>query len=204
MRLLERENIQQRQQILEKWSDKAKNTVVLPTTRRLNATVQSTIIDVLNTHLSDMDRLTKRTHVPRSCAPSQVAKGLVESQEIYDDADFYGPLLKDLLEQRSQENIGALNGLSFQSVAPWQAAREAKTRKVVDTRASKGRKMRFTVQEKIQNFMAPEDRGKWGDRQREELFASLFGRRATLEENVELENEDEDNMSPDGFVMFGS
>ncbi|CCF34073.1 Bfr2 [Colletotrichum higginsianum] len=39
--------------------------------------------------------------------------------------------------------------------------KEAKTKKHVDRRASKGRKMRFNVHEKLQNFMAPEDRRAW-------------------------------------------
>jgi len=53
----------------------------------------------------------------------------------------------------------------------------------VDTKASKGRKMRYTVHEKLQNFMAPDDRGRWGERQRNELFASLLGRRVGLGED---------------------
>ena len=60
--------------------------------------------------------------------------------------------------------------------------RDFKVKKVVDTKASKGRKMRYTVHEKLQNFMAAEDRGGWGERQRGELFASLLGRRVVLGE----------------------
>lgn len=62
-----------------------------------------------------------------------------------------------------------------------------KVKKQVDTKASKGRKMRYTVHEKLQNFMAPEDRGSWGERQRGELFSSLLGRKMLLaEEEVEV------------------
>lgn len=60
--------------------------------------------------------------------------------------------------------------------------RQFKVKKVVDTKASKGRKMRYTVHEKLQNFMAPEDRGAWGERQRGELFGSLLGARVRMEE----------------------
>ena len=60
--------------------------------------------------------------------------------------------------------------------------REAKTKRHVDTRASKDRKMRYTVQEKLQNFMVPEDRGMWGKRQTDELFGSLLGAQMRLDE----------------------
>ena len=72
--------------------------------------------------------------------------------------------------------VGTVGSLSSQM-------RDFKVKKVVDTKASKGRKMRYTVHEKLQNFMAAEDRGGWGGRQRGELFASLLGRRVALGED---------------------
>ena len=57
-----------------------------------------------------------------------------------------------------------------------QKARKAKRKKTVDTRASKGRKLRYQVHEKLQNFMVPipTQRGAWHDEQIDELFASLL------------------------------
>ena len=82
-------------------------------------------------------------------------------------------------------------------------AREAKTKKVVDTKASKGRRLRYTVQEKLQNFMAPEDRGEWEERQRDELFGSLFGKRLRLgEDDVESEAESEGDAEEAGLMLF--
>ncbi len=52
---------------------------------------------------------------------------------------------------------------------------KSKKRRGVDQRASKGRKIRYSVQEKIQNYMAPEPRGSWHSEMSEELFAALFG-----------------------------
>jgi protein AATF/BFR2 len=111
---------------------------------------------------------------------------------IYDDADFYGLMLKELLEQRSADNANG-GAAEFVVQAPWQVAREAKTKKIVDTKASKGRRLRYTVQEKLQNFMAPEERGEWGERQRDELFSSLFGQRMALAEQDDVESEHEDD-----------
>lgn len=80
------------------------------------------------------------------------------------------------------------------------SARGKKTKKIVDTRASKGRKIRYGihlhsqlahcpstdssalipnryhVHEKIQSFMVPIDAGGWHEEQVDELFAGLLGR----------------------------
>ncbi|OCL03706.1 TRAUB-domain-containing protein [Glonium stellatum] len=203
-------NLPNRRTTLEKWSAKSRPAPILPHSRRLNnsATTQQTITDVLDTHLSDSARLIKRTRTPRSCAPVQSAAGLAEATDIYDDADFYGILLKELLEQRSQDiSTGSNSGVGFIAQTPWQAAREAKAKRVVDTRASKGRKLRYTVHEKLQNFMAPEDRGAWGERQIDELFGSLFGRRMELGEEVEKSDEDigdNEDLVEQGLLLFRS
>ncbi|KAF2098179.1 TRAUB-domain-containing protein [Rhizodiscina lignyota] len=198
-----------RQAVLNKWSAKARGaTAALTSTRgRLNNTKEQTLSDVLNGQLLDKDRLVKRTRTPRSCAPVQAKSGGAESPHIYDDADFYGLLLKELLERRSDSASAAGAGFNFS--APWQAVRDAKTKKVVDTKASKGRKLRYTVHEKLQNFMAPEDRGRWGERQVDELFGSLFGRRMALGEERESSG-DEDEIEADalqgaeGLMLFRS
>lgn len=81
--------------------------------------------------------------------------------------------------------------------------RELKVKKPVDTKASKGRKMRYTMHEKLQNFMAPDDRGTWGERQRDELFGGLLGRKVKLgedEEGVDGEDGDGEGSEMDGEV----
>ncbi len=142
--------------------------------------------------------------MPRSCAPLQSASKSGPDPNIYDDADFYGLLLKELLEQRSAA-LSTSGTAEFIVQAPWQAAREAKTKKVVDTKASKGKRMRYTVHEKLQNFMAPEERGLWGERQRDELFSSLFGQRPGLGEHDEVESEVEGDAvaaEEQGLMLF--
>jgi len=78
--------------------------------------------------------------------------------EIFDDLDFYHPLLKDLVE-RKQIDV---------PVGLWEWTKQRKgTGKsaVKDTRASKGRKLRYHEHEKIQNFMAPVQVGTWHEDQ---------------------------------------
>jgi protein AATF/BFR2 len=71
--------------------------------------------------------------------------------EIYDDTDFYQVLLRDLMNASEQPaSIAKLRG-------QLQDARTRKMRggRVVDTRASKGRKLRYEVQPKLVHFMFP-------------------------------------------------
>lgn len=200
----EKAAVPHRKSVLERWSNKTKATTVTNNKARLNASAQQTLTEVLDSQLNS-SHLVTRTQTPRSCAPLQSAhKGAQPDAAIYDDADFYGLLLKELLEQRSAD-VNANGTSEFVVQAPWQVAREAKTKKVVDTKASKGRRLRYTVQEKLQNFMAPEERGEWGERQRDELFGSLFGKRLRLgEEDVESESEIEADAEEAGLMLFRS
>ncbi|TKA21783.1 hypothetical protein B0A50_08704 [Salinomyces thailandicus] len=204
-RMLEQEEASQvhRTATLQKWSAKTRGPTAMPQRSRLNNTVQqSGIMDVIQEQLSNSERLVKRAHTPRSCAPTQVANKVIEDSKIYDDADFYGLLLKELLEQKSSDSVSASNlDLSF------QIRRDAKTKKNVDTKASKGRKLRYTVHEKLQNFTVPEDRGRWGERQTDELFGSLFGQRLGLGEDekaVDADEEVADGVDPAeaGLMLF--
>jgi protein AATF/BFR2 len=196
-----------RKAVLERWSAKTRATTVTNNRNRLNASATQTLTEVLDSQLQS-SHLVVRTQTPRSCAPVQSSasnKGSLPDPAIYDDADFYGLMLKELLEQRSADNA---NGAAAEFVvqAPWQVAREAKTKKIVDTKASKGRRLRYTVQEKLQNFMAPEERGEWGERQRDELFGSLFGQRVALGERDHVESEQEDgaDVAEAGLMLFRS
>jgi len=204
----EEQAVPQRNMVLQKWSTKARGVTAQPQSGRLNNTAQATIIDVLNEHLTAPDRLLKRVHTPRSCAPVQLAARVLEDPKIYDDADFYGLLLKELLEAKSasSEGLTAATNLDLSNMNTMR--REAKTKRNVDTKASKGRKLKYVVHEKLQNFMAPEERAKWGERQTDELFGSLFGQRLGLAENLdedaeEMAEEDKDVADEEaGLMMF--
>ncbi|KAI9818809.1 MAG: rRNA-processing protein bfr2 [Pycnora praestabilis] len=198
-----------RRTTLEKWSAKVRGATTLPLSQRLNnTTTQQSITSVLDEQLTNPTRLIKRTQVPRSCAPLQVSKGLAESPEIFDDADFYQMLLKELVDQRmvdsqTSSSISTTTATGQLMPVQWQAAREAKTKRNVDTKASKGRKMRYTVHEKLQNFMAPEDRGSWEGRQVDELFGSLLGKRMELREMESGDEGEREDMKIDGAVEEG-
>lgn len=176
-----------REDRLDKWSRKVQSVTVAAPASRLGAKPK-TLISALQDQLANPDgRLVKRTRVPRSCAPAQASKKMTESEDIYDDADFYQLLLKELVDQRTVES--AAEQSSAVASVMLTANKEAKTRKVVDRKASKGRKLRFTVHEKLQNFMAPEDRRAWEQGAIDRLFGTLFGQKMELNEE---ESEDEE------------
>lgn len=196
-----------RKATLEKWSTKLNRTAAAPIASKLrNTTTQQTIIDVLEDQLSNTDRLVKRTKMPRSCAPVQVKQKVTEDPNIFDDADFYQLLLKELVDQRMMDSSAA-GRVDGARPTQWTAVKEAKTKKHVDTKASKGRKMRFTVHEKIQNFMAPEDRAHWESDAVDRFFSTLLGQKNTLgEEDADASEEDEDDklVGDEGLILFRS
>ncbi|EYE92104.1 AATF family protein [Aspergillus ruber CBS 135680] len=202
---LETDAVAHRRTVLDKWSVKVRgSSASLPNSRGKllgsGAAGQQTITAVLDAQLASEagERSTKR---------ARNANGAVtEDEPIYDDSIFYQTMLRELVEQRiSSDSIAnGLDTLHIQlpsklSIHPVTGMRNDKNRRAnVDTRASKGRKMRFDVHEKLQNFMAPEDRGTWTTRARDEFFASLLGRTASGmlgegdEDDASAEESDED------------
>jgi len=176
-----------RRKVLDKWSNKVKKSNAGLNTRKLVNSEGQTLVAALDEQMVSSERLIKKARTPRSCAPAQAAKKVEEDPAIYDDADFYQLLLKELVEQRSADT-----GLAGEGVATvrWAALKETKTRKNVDRRASKGRKLRYTVHEKLQNFMAPEDRRSWEEHAIDRLFGTLFGQKMELKEDEEESDEE--------------
>lgn len=204
---LESDAVAHRRTILDKWSLKVRgSSASLPNARGKllgsGAASQQTITAVLDAQLATEagERSAKRARNANGNATNP------EEEPIYDDTIFYQTLLRELVEQRMSSDA-VTNGMetlhiqlpSKLSLHPVTGMRNDKNRRAnVDTRASKGRKMRFDVHEKLQNFMAPEDRGTWTTRARDEFFASLLGRTASGmlgegdDDDVSAEESDED------------
>ncbi|GAA5933372.1 AATF family protein [Sporobolomyces koalae] len=177
-------------QTVTKWSDKvlaASGQSLTSSSKKFKAINQNSMAQIDHSlSSSERERLIKRTRVRR--AEGQVVgggKGLVPIEdaetagdkgkeiddECFDDNDFYQQLLREVVESRMLDlDDATMNTLRLAS------ARGKKVKKQVDTRASKGRKIRYHVHEKIQNFMIPIEAATWHDEQIDELFASLLGR----------------------------
>ncbi|RDL37160.1 Uncharacterized protein BP5553_04593 [Venustampulla echinocandica] len=198
--------IDTRQTTLEKWSAKVRGSTAVPLTRKLNPTAMQSITSVLQDQLASSEHLVKKTKVPRSCAPIQRDLKMTEDSNIYDDGNFYQMLLKELVDQRRVESLSApATGPGTGNALQWTAVKEAKTKKNVDTKASKGRKMRYTVHEKLQNFMPPQDRGSWESDAIDRFFGTLLGQKMTLgEDEMDVDGEDELPLEEEGLKLFRS
>jgi len=169
MQSLESSSSFYRTKILEKWSSKLQATTnVLPVNKKLNQSAAPvyTIASQLREQLSNTEHLVSRTRIPRASAPIQSAQNIESDPAIFDDTDFYQQLLKSLVDQRM---VDTANGAAATDVQ-WTPAdlaelKTKKKKKMVDTRASKGRKLRYHVHEKLQNFTTPDDTLSWHEQQ---------------------------------------
>ncbi|XP_017472325.1 PREDICTED: protein AATF-like [Rhagoletis zephyria] len=132
--------------------------------------------------LTNKERLISRTRVKRSAIKIIGQSENSEAPEddpnsslvldTYDDDDFYHQLLRQIIENK----MGNVDDSTAMSKKYMEIQRmRNKLKKQVDTRASKGRKIRYDVHEKLVNFMAPVDRTSMTDEAKSELFKSLFG-----------------------------
>ncbi|KAJ3080561.1 hypothetical protein HK102_002967 [Quaeritorhiza haematococci] len=226
-----------RDQTIEKWNAKIQmaSAGAFGLQKKFKAINQSVLTQVKNV-LSDRERLLKRTRLNRSDLRSlgepreQGQSSTDESQqpqqesetsaqqnfnkldsEIYDDGDFYQMLLKEFIEARISDTDDPIAlGIKNVQLRLLQQEQKKKRKANVDTKASKGRKIRYHVLEKLQNFMAPQPAGTWHEEMAEELFKGLFGvfsgDAAAAESSVAdgKEGGDANGIKPtmDGFKIF--
>lgn len=191
---LEAQALPTRQQTLDKWSSKTRTAQPTPSSKlsdpsSTSAAHNSKLSTVLTTYLiTETPKLIQSNNhpTPTSTIP-------------YDDTTFYQSLLRDLINSRAAAaaTSSSLIGTSI-PIVPLKlhpSGNTSKNRKI-DTKASKGRKIRYTVHEKLENFMAAEGRGnmvgQWNDGAVREFFGSLLGQRGLLGE------EDDGELNGDG------
>jgi len=81
---------------------------------------------------------------------------LDQDDETYNDSDLTNEYLRTMMTL-SDSGINVEDGLYFDSTRNFLKTRETKIKKNVDTKASKGRKVRHDVMEKLVGFVAPSD-----------------------------------------------
>lgn len=98
----------------------------------------------------------------------------VIDKEIFDDDDFYHQMLSELIKRRASDITDPV-----QLGRQWMQLQKIrlKMKKNVDTKASKGRKVRFVVHPKLVNFMMPDCSPIINENSRLELINSLFGKK---------------------------
>ena len=170
---------ERRRERISLWSDR---------TQRLGnmGSMNTPTLEQIDQITSNMARLVKRTKIARvECnvlgetnqTDDNDNASQEERQNIFDDSDFYHHLLRELIEKKT--SAGSESGETGKHWLQIQKLR-SKLKKKVDTRASKGRKLRYDIHIKLVNFMAPvRIPDPMPDNSRIELFSSLFGARKT-------------------------
>lgn len=158
-------------QVLQKWHDRTKS---LKDSK--NPAMNLSILNKIEGALLGKREMIRKTQIYRGdydiFGLEKPDSGEIELKEIYDDSDFYHQLLRELIEYKS--NIGDNQSEITQKFIELQKVRN-KMKKKVETRASKGRKIRYNVHNKLVNFMPPKDDSEWTDEAKTELYNSLFG-----------------------------
>lgn len=189
---------------LRKWHDKTRLTAG-KSSKGFGA-FDRNILTQVEQVLMDSDRLVRRTQTQRSEyrilgkkeTPTLTSEVFTEGEEaerqlkanahlkdvdedIFDDDDFYHQLLRELIEHKTtaaDPNDQVAMGRQWLTIQKLRS----KIRKKVDTKASKGRKVKFQTHSKLVNFMAPVDHSTLSDKGRTELYRGLFGQTSTARE----------------------
>ncbi|KAM4739101.1 protein AATF [Anableps anableps] len=187
---------------LQKWHDKTRLTTG-KSSKGFGA-FERNILTQVEQVLMDKERLLRRTQTRRSeyrvlgkeeaSANSVPEEGEVAEhhpkanvhlkdpdEDVFDDDDFYHQLLRELIERKtsvSDPNDQVAMGRQWLAIQKLRS----KLKKKVDTKASKGRKVRFHVHSKLVNFMAPVDHSSMSDEARSELYRGLFGQNTAVRE----------------------
>lgn len=191
-----------RNETIQKWNEKTR--IAHLNSKNFNAFEQSTLKQIEHV-LLDKQRLIKKTQVKRSnyqilgqsddegdesppkkqikidnaenppdCLEKKTEKKICK--EIFDDDDFYHQLLSEYIKRKSGDVSDPVT-LSKQWIQLEKI--RSKMKKKVDTRATKGRKIRYVVHQKLVNFMMPIDNVMYNEGSRIELFNSIFGKNET-------------------------
>lgn len=181
-----------RNSTIQKWHDKT-HLMSSKVGKGFDAFDQSVLKQIQQT-LSDQPRLLARTrsnrlghrvlgkpsHIAATDEPPPLDVGdapredplKVADPEIFDDNDFYHHILQEFIQHKNSYDPVIL---TKQWLEIQQYRKRAK--KVVDRKASKGRKTRYNVHKPLINFMAPfTNADSWSDEQRDDLFKNLFGK----------------------------
>ncbi|KAL3288026.1 hypothetical protein HHI36_002478 [Cryptolaemus montrouzieri] len=159
---------------IQKWNDKSR----IGTASKNNNS--HTILKQIEHILCDKSKLIKKTQLKKSNYrilgdSEDDDDNEMYNENIYDDDDFYHQLLHELIEFKSSDVTDPVQlgrqWIQLQSM-------RSKMKRKIDTKATKGRKIRYAVHSKLVNFMAPiEYRNSWTYEAKKELFGSLFGKK---------------------------
>ncbi|CAN6877795.1 unnamed protein product [Brassica oleracea] len=148
-----------RNKAVDKWQRRTQVTTGAAAIKGKLHAFNQNVSEQVASYMRDPSRMIKQMQQSRSTVavfgtvteetmePKQEEKQVEGDPELVEDAEFYQQLLKEFFETIDPASSEA----AFYAMKKFQT----KKRKVVDRRASKSRKIRYNVHEKIVNFMAP-------------------------------------------------
>ncbi|KOC63534.1 Protein AATF [Habropoda laboriosa] len=168
-----------RNSVIQKWNEKTRVA-----SGKLNKGTSETTLKQIEFALNEKEKLRKRSRL--KCSEYKIV-GKIEAtdniegrriqeydNEVYDDDDFYHQLLRDLIEYKSSDITDPIP-LSKQWIQLQNM--RSKIKRKIDTKATKGRKIRYNIHNKLVNFMAPIiTNDAWTDHAKNDLYSSLFGK----------------------------
>ncbi|EDW51897.1 protein Aatf [Drosophila sechellia] len=161
-----------RNEVLLKWDDRTKLLTPGAGVKRKSLQEDYDIIKKIDSALANREALVEKSQTPKNNQAEQKENSPVQRlKHIYDDSDFYHQQLRELIEYKASTSSN-MSEITKQFVE-LQKLRQ-KMKKKVDTRASKGRKLRYVVHNKLINFMAPNESSDWTEASKSELYKSLF------------------------------
>lgn len=107
--------------------------------------------------------------IPKATSQSQYER---YDPEIYDDTDFYTRYLEEIIKGQHRRGTSGLSTAQFLDIT--QRLRK-KNKKVVDTRRSKGRKLKYDVISSLLQYLPPCGTTSMEDEAVEQVTMSLFG-----------------------------
>ncbi|XP_020866528.1 LOW QUALITY PROTEIN: protein AATF [Arabidopsis lyrata subsp. lyrata] len=148
-----------RNKAVDKWQRRTQVTTGAAAIKGKLHAFNQNVSEQVASYMRDPSRMIKQMQQSRSTVavfgivPREAIEPIPEEKqqegdpELVEDAEFYRQLLKEFLETIDPASPKA----AFYEMKKFQT----KKRKIVDRRASKSRKIRYNVHEKIVNFMAP-------------------------------------------------
>lgn len=177
-----------RDQSLNKWYEKTK-LLSSRNSRDKFSGFEVSAVQQLNNILANKQQLIRRTQLTGTTRGTSYhilgqSDDLTEESfteeynpEIFDDTDFYTRALEEILKAKVTLSSN-MTDVSRKWIDIQNLRRKAK--RVVDKRASKGRKLRYEVMSKLQQYLAPCHPPRMDDAATNTLFASLFGKSVQL------------------------
>ena len=143
-------------EIIDNWDEKIR--LQSSASHKALKAVNRTVISQIDALMADKDKIIQRTRthsvpvkvIGKNDDNNDNSDNILQDDQVYDDNDFYQMQLKEFISSSS------INDVERSRLETKVSFKLKKTKRTVDTKASKGRRLKFTPHSKLLNFMAPQ------------------------------------------------